>query len=97
MGSLDDAMVRAEKLGRRAADKGRAAGKRPAVMTQVGATRSGMSTGRLALDTFQEHGEEGMRAVMTGFQTGYRGRIGELETGIVDRFFAGTTTTEDAV
>ncbi len=96
MGSLDDAMVRAEKLGRRAADKGHGAGKWPAVMTQVGATRSGMSTGRLALDTFQEHGEDGMRAVMTGYQTGYRGRIAELETDIVDRFFAGTTSREEA-
>lgn len=54
MGSLDDAMVRAEKLGRRAADKQWASGKWPAVMTRGGATRSGMSTGRLALDTFLE-------------------------------------------
>ncbi|MEO3931434.1 hypothetical protein WMO79_01285 [Micrococcaceae bacterium Sec7.4] len=96
MGSLDDAMVRAEKLGRRAADKGRASGKWPAVMTQVGTTRSGMSTGRLALDSFHEHGEDGMRAVMAGYQTGYRGRISELETGKAGRLLAGSTSREDA-
>jgi hypothetical protein len=96
MGSLDDAMVRAEKLGRRAADKGRASGKWPVAMTPVGTTRSGMVTGRLTLATFHEHGEDGMRAVMTGYRTGYRGRIGELETVIVGRPFAGTTSREDA-
>lgn len=80
MGSLDDAMVRAEKLGRRAADKGQVARKWSTVMTGVGAIRSENSTGRLALDTFREHGEDGMRAVMTGYRNGYRGRTRALET-----------------
>jgi hypothetical protein len=74
MGSLDEAMIRAEKLGRRAARKW------PSFMTAPGATRSGISTGRLALDAFREHGEDGMRVVMQGYQAGYRGRAQELET-----------------
>lgn len=79
MGSLDDAMVRAEKLGRRAADKGRAARKWPSFMTDTGATRSGITTGRLALDAFREYGEDGMRVVMRSYQTGYRGGTQDLE------------------
>lgn len=96
MGSLDDAMVRAERLGRRAADKGRAAGKWPAFMTEVGTTRSGKGTGRLALESFQEHGEDGMRAVMAGYRSGYRRRISELDSGAAGRLFAGPTSSEDA-
>jgi hypothetical protein len=96
MRSVDDAMVGAEKLGRQAADKGQAVGKWSAVMTQVGTTRSGADTGGLALDAFREHGEDGMRAVMTGYRSGYLGRIRELETGVVDRLFATATSREDA-
>jgi hypothetical protein len=96
MGSVDDVMVGAEKLGRRAADKGQAARRWPAVMTQVGTTRSAADTGRLALDAFHEHGEDGMRAVLTGYRLGYRGRIRELETAAVGRPFAGATSREDA-
>lgn len=80
MASLDDAMVRAEKLGRRAADKGRAARKWSSVMTDTVAPRSGSATGRLALDAFREFGERGMRAVMTGYQAGYNGRTLDPET-----------------
>lgn len=81
MGSLNDAMVRAEKLGRRAADKRLGARRWPAAMMETGPTRSAGATGRLALDAFREFGEPGMRAVMTGYQAGYRsGPTLDLET-----------------
>lgn len=78
MGSLNDSMVRAEKLGRRAAYKTRAALKRSGDRTETGSTRAGITTGLLALNAFREHGEDGMRAVMRGFQAGYNGWTVEL-------------------
>ena len=74
MGSLNDSMVRAAKLGRLAADRQGRAGLWPAVMAEAGATRSQGAAGRLALDAFREFGVDGMRVVMTGYGAGYNRR-----------------------
>lgn len=76
MGSLNDSMVRAAKLGRLAADR-QGRGRRWPV---AGATRSQGAVGRLALDAFREFGQDGMRAVMNGYGAGYNGRSLDAES-----------------
>lgn len=74
MGSLNDSMVRAAKLGRLAADRQGRAGRWPAVMAEAGATRTQGAVGRLALEAFREFGTDGMRVVMNGYGAGYNRR-----------------------
>lgn len=75
MGSLNDSRDRAEKLGRQAADIERdaAAGKGLSFMVGFRRERPSISVGALALGAFREHGTEGMRAVIRGYQAGYDG------------------------
>lgn len=75
MGSLNDSRDHAEKLGRAAADKERAAAAGRGAPLLAGFRRESRrgSAGALALDAFREHGTDGMRAVIRGYQAGYDG------------------------
>ena len=77
MDSLAEATDRAVRLGRRASGRGR----RWTLGMAVGPSGPGGATGRLALEAFREFGEDGMRAVMTGYGAGYNRRTLEPATG----------------
>lgn len=80
MGSLNDSMFRAAKLGRLAADRQGRGSRWSAVMSEAGATRTQGAVGRLALDAFREFGTDGMRVVMTGYGAGYNRRTLDAES-----------------
>lgn len=78
MSSINNLIVRAEKVGRFAADLAHELHKGVAVSPNSNAHHPGDDTGRLALDAYRNHGAEEMKSVVKGYQAGYNARAQEL-------------------
>lgn len=76
MSSINNLIVRAEKVGRYAADLAHDGSH--ALPPTDKAHHPGDDTGRLALEAFRNHGIEEMKSVIIGYQRGYNARAQEL-------------------
>lgn len=78
MSSINHLIVRAEGVGRYAADLAHELREGVAVSPGSNAHHPGDDTGRLALDAYRNHGAEEMKSVVKGYQAGYNARAQEL-------------------
>jgi hypothetical protein len=78
MSSINHLIVRAEKVGRCAADLTHDLREGVAVSPGSNAHHPGDDTGRLVLDTYRNHGAEEMKSVVKGYQAGYNAWVHEL-------------------
>lgn len=78
MSSINNLIVRAEKVGRYAADLAHELHKGAAVIAVGNAHHPGDDTGRLVLEAYRNHGAEEMKSVIKGYQAGYNARAQEL-------------------
>ncbi|MGO1230549.1 hypothetical protein [Glutamicibacter arilaitensis] len=76
MGSINNLIVRAEKVGRYAADLAHDGSQ--AFPPTDKAHHPGDDTGRLVLEAFRNYGIEEMNSVIVGYQRGYNARAQEL-------------------
>lgn len=80
MSSINNLIVRAEKVGRYAADLAHELHQGAAVLAGGNAHHPGDDTGRLILEAYRTHGTEEMKSVVRGYQAGYNTRAQELGT-----------------
>lgn len=78
MSSINNLIVRAEKVGRYAADLAHELREGVAVSPGSNTHHPGDETGRLVLDAYRNHGVEEMKSVVKGYQAGYNSRAQEL-------------------
>lgn len=78
MSSINNLIVRAEKVGRYAADLAHELRKGVAISPGSNAHHPGDDTGRLVLDAYRNHGAVEMKSVVKGYQSGYNARAQEL-------------------
>lgn len=78
MSSVNNLIVRAEKVGRYAADLAHELRMGVAVSPGSNAHHPRDDTGRLALDAYRTHGAEEMKSVIKAYQAGYNARAQEL-------------------
>jgi hypothetical protein len=105
MSSINNLIVRAEEVGRYAADLAHELREGVVVAPEHNAHQPGNDTGHLVLEAYRNHGAEEMRSVVKGYQSGYNARAQELgddhvrwvqiKNGI-GRALPGATETEQA-
>lgn len=80
MSSINNLIVRAEKVGRYAADLAHQLNKSVLVSPDSNAHHLGDDAGRLVLEAYRTYGAEEMKSVVRGYQVGYNARARELGT-----------------
>lgn len=78
MSSINNLIVRAEKVGSHAAEAAHSIYSGLPVQPGSNAHHPGDDTGRLVLDAYRNHGAEEMKAVVKGYQAGYNAKAAEL-------------------
>lgn len=80
MSAINNLIVRAEQVGRYAADLAHELHQGVCITPNGNAHHPGDDTGRLVLEAYRDHGAEEMKSVVRGYQTGYNARAQELGT-----------------